>query len=84
MESKEIRFKYKNRGRKYIMPKGMGKAKSCKDDPEWEEISPGRYRKKGAGLVRTREDKAANKEEFMTRQVTKHELLVRDIDEGKL
>ena len=83
MESNEIRFKYKNRGRKFVMPKGLKKGTSCRDDPEWEEVSPGRFRKKNRGKER-RENKAANENEFMGRQVLKHEILVRDIDEGRL
>jgi len=84
MESSEIRFKYKNRGKRYVMPRGLGSAKSCKDDPTFQETAPGRFRKVyGSGDSGRRETRAANEEEFMVRQVTKHELLIRDMDEGK-
>jgi len=81
MESKELRFKYKRKGKTYAMPKGTGPGKSCRNDPEWEEVSPGRYRKKNRGQGR-RESRVVNHKDFIASQVLKHENLLSDIRAG--
>lgn len=80
MDSSEIRFKYKNRGKRFRM---AGEKNQEKVTENIEKAKEGRKSILRYGGGR-RDNKAANYEDFMVRQVTKHEILVRDIDEGKI